>query len=438
MSLYDLLPPNATQLERDFSRATSSLERTGSAVPTVRTAKRVNIPDSVVPWLIYEYGLGELLPYLGNDQRRAIAEGVLWQRVRGTPQALKTALNWISLAATIEESEAGTLRWAEYQLGLDQVPIGLDGITSMVGIATISQPVRSKLFRVYAGYDERRFILDDHKLGEGLLCDHSGVYLRPDWPQLSFGREFESELDQRDQFIAVRGNERARGMLGPYEDKFILSHSLVDEWWHLSDFGSSVRSRLIFISYGPLPSAGTTWEQGTWESVLGWAITNSTVPPRKFAKAGIYLSDYAVLSDTNTCFPARIETEVGDGPFILSEPLATGEGQLSGHRSQLQYQEVLERLERSLQATTAAPAAPQVASSLQRQTSRELPYDDNFILSQHRLDEWWHLADEMLIDRLITATAPGAAHPAIGWENISWEAAINWGVAIESQHQTIN
>ena len=33
-SRYDLLPPNATQLERDLSRVTSSLERIGRPVPT--------------------------------------------------------------------------------------------------------------------------------------------------------------------------------------------------------------------------------------------------------------------------------------------------------------------------------------------------------------------------------------------------------------------
>jgi hypothetical protein len=72
-SRYDLLPPNATQLERDLSRVMSSLVRTGPPVPLIRTAKRTDIPDSVVPWLIYEYGLGEILPYLGNNQRQALA-----------------------------------------------------------------------------------------------------------------------------------------------------------------------------------------------------------------------------------------------------------------------------------------------------------------------------------------------------------------------------
>ena len=93
MSRYDLLPPNATQLERDLSRAISPLpalgplverpiltedgqqlaaedwrlmlressvpfKKPGGVTPIIRTAKRSDIPDSVVPWLNYEYGLG--------------------------------------------------------------------------------------------------------------------------------------------------------------------------------------------------------------------------------------------------------------------------------------------------------------------------------------------------------------------------------------------
>lgn len=42
MSRYDLLPPNATPLERNLSRATSTLDRIARPVPIIRIAKRVN------------------------------------------------------------------------------------------------------------------------------------------------------------------------------------------------------------------------------------------------------------------------------------------------------------------------------------------------------------------------------------------------------------
>lgn len=271
MSRYDLLPPNATQLERDLSRASSFLERIGRPVPTIRTAKRINIPDGVVPWLIYEYGLGELLPYL-SDQRQAIAEGVLWQRVRGTPAALKIGLGWIGLIASLEESEAGTLRWAEYQLGLEVAPNGLEQIERLVGIARISQPIRSRLFRVYGGYDERRFLLDYHLLGEGLLCDHSGVYdVQPGWPQLSFGQRFGAWVVAGATVGAT--HMQRHGALVEYPDRWLLDRDLLDDGWHvlnhpLAHSSSTEGARLTSSSAST--EASSYWDERTWTDAEVW------------------------------------------------------------------------------------------------------------------------------------------------------------------------
>jgi hypothetical protein len=276
MSRYDLLPPNATQLERDLSRASSFLERIGRPVPTIRTAKRINIPDGVVPWLVYEYGLGELLPYL-SDQRQAIAEGVLWQRVRGTPAALKIGLSWIGLIAELEESEAGTLRWAEYQLGLEAAPNGLEQIGRLVGIARISQPIRSRLFRVYGGYDERRFLLDYHLLGEGLLCDHSGVYdLEPGWPQLSFGQRFGAWVVAGVSVSNARA--RSHGARVEYPDRWLLDRDLLDDGWHVLNHpvvhnSSSEGAR----RWGSSASTDQVsyWDQRTWAEAEVWTVPDS-------------------------------------------------------------------------------------------------------------------------------------------------------------------
>ena len=315
MSLYDLLPPNATTLERDFSRSTSSLERAGQPVSIIRTAKRINIPDSVVPWLIYEYGLGELLPYL-SDQRRAIAEGVLWQRIRGTPQALKIGLGWIGLDAFLEESEAGTLRWAEYQVGLQEAPNGLAQIERLVGISRISQPVRSKLFRVYGGYDERRFLLDHHILGTGLLCDDSGVYdVEPGWPQLSFGQKTNALVlansTVQDGYTHIHGQQIF------YPLTWMLDRDLLDDGWH-----SLNHPVLISKTVG----SGSTGLDGSAE----------IAPALKFAKAQIVLSDQWTFGDINHCFPCNAEVEVG-GTIELSGD------QLSETYWALEFQEVNER-----------------------------------------------------------------------------------------------
>ncbi len=102
MTPEHLLPANASPLEQSLSLATDSLSRLAVPADAIRQFK-VAPTDPLLPWLIWEYGLGELLPYL-PEPRRAIAEGIRWQRLRGTPAALTTALSWIGATATVEQS----------------------------------------------------------------------------------------------------------------------------------------------------------------------------------------------------------------------------------------------------------------------------------------------------------------------------------------------
>jgi hypothetical protein len=247
MSRYDLLPPNATTLERDFSRSTSSLQRTGGPVPIIRTAKRVNIPDSVVPWLIYEYGLGEILP-----------------------EAVRVALSWINVEGLIDESEGGSYRWAEYQLGLSEATQGEQIISDIVGVCQISSPVRSRLQRIYAVYDFRRFVLDSSLLSDGgMLSDHSGVRPRPDWPQISYGQILSSLVEENATVASTHTD--VIGVLVRNFDRFLLDHSLMDEEWHtLNHPGMLTNQEGVSGKY-----EGQTWAAITWQPTTTWLDTNA-------------------------------------------------------------------------------------------------------------------------------------------------------------------
>ncbi len=352
-----LLPSSATSFERDLSASMDPLPRVGAAAELIRNAKRENIPDSVVPWLLVEYGLGELLPYL-PDPRTAISTGVLWQRLRGTPKSFEIALGWINNSGAIEESEGGSINWSQFQLGLQQAPVDLSQTDSIVEIGRLSSPVRSSLFRIYGGwYDGRRFQLDDHKLSsQDTLCDHTGVYLKDEWPQLSFGREFKKEDSNISEDLdAELGIHRANGISGRYEDRNILSNTILGEasWrtLHIEDL-SSVISRLHFGQSGPWWIQGSNWEDlYAWDQVLDWAgLQNKFQPALKFARAGMYLSDYAELGDTNACFAARSLDEFGDGAVLLSEADPdTGEHILSEHLSRVEFTEINERIDHGTQ-----------------------------------------------------------------------------------------
>lgn len=361
MTQAPLLPSNASELERDLSLSQDSLTRLSSGPPKIRTGKRLDIQDDVIPWLILEYGLGELLPYI-PDQRQAVREGVKWQRVRGTPAAVRTALGWIGFDAQIEESERGSIRWADFQLGLDQAPNGLQFTENVVQVSRLSSPVRSRLFRIYGGwYDFRRFKLDDHGLSTGSwLCDHTGVYLEQDreipWPQLSFGRELQRTHSFTETFTAGTSLHRKRTDLGFYEDRLILDFNQLSElvWrtFHM-DVAKACISRMHFMEWGPIWQRATDWAMVAWDATFDWANKiNAITPALKFCKAGMYLSDQdAKLGDTNACLPATDVVEVGDGPLVLSEADSeTGVGVLSEHVSRLEYQEILERLERQTES----------------------------------------------------------------------------------------
>lgn len=319
MSRHDLLPPNATTLERDFSRVTSSLQRAGGPVPIIRTAKRVNIPDSVLPWLIFEYGLGEILPYLGNNQRRAIAEGVLWQRIRGTPEAVRIALGWIGVDGFIDESEAGSSRWAEYQLGLEEATSGDEIIDNIVGVSRISSPVRSRLQRIHAVYDIRQLVWDQGRLDDGMWDDHSGVRPRPEWPQISYGQILSSHLEENATVASAHTSSYATRVYALTH--FRWDHSVWDQDRDVLNYPALVSNQEGFSAqyqgqvWGPF-----RWRAETWEA-LNVVISSSMQPPEQQAETGFVLgpaSDFqdGVLQAESLDFGSLAFTKQGSIAFV--------------------------------------------------------------------------------------------------------------------------
>ena len=287
-SLHDLLPPNATQLERDFVRSTSSLSRIAAPVPIIRTAKRRNIPDSVVPWLIYEYGLGGLTDFVPN-LRQLLVEGVEWQRIRGTPGSILQGLAWLGLSGIVDECEGGTYRWSEFQIGLSAA-ISDQQTRDAIHLTGLATPVRSRLNRVYAVYDFRRFVLSDSILSGGdILSDHSGT--RPEWAegvQISYGRIGGDELDFGAAVEAVLSHEHMSAVR--LRDQFVLSDNIIGgiplsagpivygeytEAWHVPnpELSRDERGYVREVMFG---DAGRSWGPTAWGPIT-WLEVIATV-----------------------------------------------------------------------------------------------------------------------------------------------------------------
>lgn len=187
-----LLPPNATPLMRAIEDA-PAFAATFAPVELMIGAKFA-APDGWLPWLIWEYGIGELLPYL-DDPRRAIHEGVLWQRTRGTPAALATSFGWRGFSgAKIEETGPGR-RYYWFQVDPGKIALGGES-ADLVGLSALSAPARARLIRLYHGLDRREFRLSKSALsGPDLLSGWSGVWDPTLQVWLSYGQRLAAAAD---------------------------------------------------------------------------------------------------------------------------------------------------------------------------------------------------------------------------------------------------
>lgn len=265
MTPEHLLPANATRLEIALSEA-AAFTPLIAPIEAIRRFK-TDPADPLLPWLIWEYGLAELLPYL-PDPRRAIAEGVQWQRLRGTPKALEIALAWIGAGAvTVEQEEAGGAHWAEFQIDpgrwLDWEEVG-----RFIAVARLSAPARSRLSRLFHGHDVRRVKLDAAHLDDALLSDYSGVRWSDGVTRVSFGRLWQ---DTADAAAARAGSTpdaqrlAAHARYGRYADRCLLSEMR---------FGCRPAPN-------PALEVASVHEQAWWLGVLG---LSGVLPERRFAR----------------------------------------------------------------------------------------------------------------------------------------------------------
>lgn len=329
MTSDHLLPPNATALERSLSLSTDLLTRLGGETESLKGFK-TDPADSLLPWLIWEYGLGELLPYL-PDPRRAIAEGIRWQRLRGTPAALTTALSWIGATATVEQETPG-IHFAEFQFDPGQVLDDDALIANLIAMARLSAPARSRLSRIYHGWDLRRLLLDESRLGEALLSDHSGVFWRDGQTKLSFGQVRQWENPPPDIALAP-AREAVRFAVAHLMDRYLLDFS------SLSDPGHTPNEEILHSHLFTLANA------------LGIPDPLGVRPERKFCKAMVVLSDSTPFGEINANLPRFVWQETG-------APIALGSGdRLSATPHSLTRVEVLERFYVQHPAALAVPVA---------------------------------------------------------------------------------
>lgn len=294
-----ILPPNITPEERNIIEAIDY-----PVDPSIMRGFKFEPPDAVLPYLIWEYGLGELLRWL-PDPRRAIREGVQWQRIRGTPRSLKIALGWANLHDIFIEEEPPGEHFAEFQVGVGlDVPNDLF-VEAVIELAKLSAPIRTRLTRMYNDrYDIRRFILDSSDWGD-LLSDYSGRRLTPDGPVLSFGRYNGYQLGTPDWVLRSKHCHESH-ISAVILDTYRLDQvDLSESDWHVLNH-----------------KAGFGRIYSVWNDVGIVLGLPGMKPEPKFAKAQIVLSDSWVLGDINSCFPVNQTEETGQAPTLDESKLS--------------------------------------------------------------------------------------------------------------------
>ena len=281
----DLLPPNSTDLERKLAQvgAPAILDLGDDAA--IR-GRKFDPPDNWLDALIWEYALGEITPYI-SDKRRLISEGIRWTRLRGTPASLHIAFSWVGLDAdiiesppSIERNEPGiTYRphrhFAEYDLRPHGTPTPAQ-ICQLVNLALLSQPVRSRLWRLVYGYDRGVFRLDDSLLDDALLDDDSGIRIdhaqlpclpAGSQPKISFGTAHGSWAMYEGASLSVAITITIAHVISSVEAHilYFFNDTATTEIYTIQAGSSTPRAVALYF--------GQVWADAPWPSST-WTNTN--------------------------------------------------------------------------------------------------------------------------------------------------------------------
>jgi hypothetical protein len=281
----------------------------------------------LLPYLVYEYGLGELTPYVPNLYELVIGEGVAWTRVRGTPAALERALGWLNYTAEIEEAPIRRARWNLFQLELDRIRDSEDDLEAIEGVAELSTPLRSVMWRGFHGYDIRALEFSRNRWSQARYSSFSGVRLREDGAKWSFGRAYPIDHSMTEAELTALGVWIEDG--GDGEPAW-----LDIEWPDLSwdELGGGARSALMLLGV-PVGTAWACFRDAEGE-VIGYrrAKVHQRVVPTSagtYEFAGIRYSPASsgaetILIEAQTDFGEGYGTEAASVSFILSgQPVDT-------------------------------------------------------------------------------------------------------------------
>lgn len=200
----ELLPANATAAQSALVQSTDLMPDLLPGVDAIAGWKHVLRPPDLLPFLVNEYGLDVLLPYL-DSLSDVLNLGIPWSRVRGTHDAVAKGLAMAGYSGTLVDPPPRRLAWSAFQIDLDRVRDVPEDLDRIAGLADLSIPVRSTFRRGVNGYDVPAAEAGYTRLSECLLGDDSGVLLKSGAPKWSFGRNYQFDYTLTEAELTALG-----------------------------------------------------------------------------------------------------------------------------------------------------------------------------------------------------------------------------------------
>lgn len=163
-----------------------------AAVPAIRTGKRISPAPDVLPFVIFEDGLGMLTPFVANVYDLLDGRGRDWMGKRGLYEAVTRGLAFLGLEGIVEPADHRRFWWNSSQIRFGSMPANDAPLLSQIeGIVRLSLPYRSDFRRGVHKYDVPPAEGDGTVLDGCHLEDESGIRLAAGGTTWSFGRTTE-------------------------------------------------------------------------------------------------------------------------------------------------------------------------------------------------------------------------------------------------------
>ena len=183
----ELLPQSSGPATRALAYTFDTYGRWSAPIQTVKDYGLSVIPDDWVPWLIYDLGLEDVIPYV-RTFRQVLAEGPGWQARRGTAAGIEIGIGWVESEGKVAAPD-GRHDWWKFQVGFTEPVVDLYQLTQLEGIIRLSKSSEDELFRMFsAGRDYRPARYDGYRADSGNLTDgYSGERIEGIDALVSFG-----------------------------------------------------------------------------------------------------------------------------------------------------------------------------------------------------------------------------------------------------------